>query len=404
MPESQPTLDIETLVDRARSLWREALSRETTARVELFAKVSFRSKAARDLEGAGATLDHAYESGLAVRVLRAGHDHAGFAAASGLSAEVVRWALDTSCTFGAQPPASAPGPSDAVPAERWDLDEAIELPTEGALTAGLLSRPSLEWVEAGTTLEVLIGAEGWLAARKRHRLWALGGGADARLVAQRGFAGWEHLLDGAGADDSFGAHSGSGSLDVLVLTPDAASAVVAALVERFHGTGSAPSTRSGHGWDVADEPIRPDGLAGGSFDDAGFPAVSRVLAADGLWVDRLGGPGTFRRASFREPPTESATNLCIRSGEANSIPDRAAIARRCRVLRPSNELWVLELDLWDGMRAGGFERRWVRVQPQTLLEACANILGGAEVTPTGPIVPGLLFEGLAATVGKKALS
>ena len=404
MPESQPTLDIETLVDRARSLWREALSRETTARIELFAKVSLRSKVARDLGGAGVTLDHAHETGLAVRVLRPDHDHAGFAAASGLSATVVRWALDTACTFGAQAPASAPDPSDVVPAERWDLDEAIQLPTEDALTAGLISRPGLEWVEAGTTVEVLIGAEGWLTARRRHRVWALGGGAGARLVAQRGFAGWEHLLDGAGADESFGAHSGSDDLGVLVLAPDAASAVVAALVERFHGAGPAHSTKSGHGWDVTDEPIRPDGLAGGSFDDAGFPAVSRVLAADGLWVDRLGGPGTFRRASFREPPTESATNLCIRSGEANSIPDRAAIARRCRVLRPSNELWVLELDLWDGMRAGGFERRWVRVQPQTLLEACANILGGAEVTPTGPIVPGLLFEGLAATVGKKALS
>jgi hypothetical protein len=404
MPESQLTLDIETLVDRARSLWREALSRETTARVELFAKVSFRSKVARDLERAGATLDHAYESGLAVRVLRAGHDHGGFAAASGLSAEVVRWALDTAGTFGAQAPASAPGPSDAVPAERRDLDAETELPTEDSLTAALLSRPSLEWVEAGTTVEVLIGAEGWLAARRRHRVWALGGGAGAGLVAQRGFAGWERLLDGAGADDSFGAHSGSGNLGVLVLAPDAASAVVAALVERFHGTGSAHSTRSGHGWDVADEPIRPEGLAGGSFDDAGFPAVSRVLASDGLWVDRLCGPGTFRRASFREPPTESATNLFMASGETNSIPDAAMVARRCRILRPSSELWVLELDLEDGTRPGGFERRWVRVQPQALLEACASRLGGPKVTPTGPIVPGLLFEGLAATVGKKALS
>ena len=400
MPESRLALDIETLVDHARALWHDALSRETRARVELFAKVSLRSKVTRDHLGNGVMLDHSHETGLAVRVMQAGHDHAGFAAASGLSAEVLRWAMDTACSFGAQAAASAPSPSDIVAAERWDLDAEAELPAEDALTAAVVSRPSLEWVEAGTTMEVLVGAEGWLAARRRHRIWALDGGAGTRLFAQRGFAGWESFLDGARLEDSHGVHSESGDLGVLVITPCGASSVVAALVETFHGASEARATRSGPGWSVTDEPNRPEGLAGGSFDDAGFPEVSSVLAADGVWMGRISGPGTFRRTSFREPPTELATNLVMPSGEATSIPDGAAVARRCRVLRLSSELWVLELDIKGGTSPSGWERRWVRVRPQALLEACSSRLGGSRVTPNGPIVPGLLFEGLVASLGE----
>ncbi len=403
MPESTQTLAIETLVERARSLWREAVNRETKARVELFAKVSLRSKVARDLMGTDVTRDHTHESGLAVRVLRGGHDHAGFAAASGLSVEVVRWALDTARTFGARASASAPGPSDAVTAERWDLDAAIELPAEGDLATGLSSRPSFEWIEAGTTLEVLIGAEGWLAGRRRHRIWALDGKSGASPVARRGFAEWEHLFDRPDPEDPFSRHTKSGNLGALVLTPNAASSVVGALVEAFHGSGAAHASNFGQGWSVSDEPIRSDGLAGGSFDDAGFPSFSRVLAVDGLWMDELSGPGTYRRSSFREPPTESASNLFMASGEPNLIPEGAMVARRCRVLRMSDELWVLELDLQSGNPPGGFERRWVRVQPKALVEACSARLGGTRVTPTGPIVPALLFEGIEATLGEKAI-
>ena len=392
MLELQQSLDFEAIVDRARSLWRDAADRASTARVELFAKAALRFRVTRDLDGTSATFDRAFESGLALRAFRAGHERAGFAAASGLSDDVLRWAVDTACTYRAQAPASAPHSSDAIAAERRDLDAAICLPSEETLTTGLIARPHLEWIEAGTTIEILIGAEGWLAARRRHRLWALGQGPDAKLVAQRGFAGWEQLLDGLGAHDPFESRALPAGLEALVLTPDAASSVVAALVDAFHGTGSAQWAECGDGWDIVDDPVRSDGLSGGSFDDAGFPAVSRVLAADGVWVERLGGPGTFRRGSFREPPVESATNLVMASGSARSIPARATVARRCRVLRPSPELWVLELDLVDTSNERGMERRWVRVRPRALLAACAARLGKPRVTSEGPIVPALLLE------------
>ncbi|MCX6376132.1 MAG: hypothetical protein NTU88_08920, partial [Armatimonadetes bacterium] len=209
--------DIESLVDRARALWREASRGETSARIELFAKVSLRSKVSRGPQGKGVSLDRTHETGLAVRAMRVGHDRAGFASASGLSDAVIQWAVDTASSFGAQVTASAPGPLDAIPSERWDLDAETDLPAEEALTSGVITHPSLEWVEAGTTLEVLIGAEGWLAARRRNRVWALDAGA--RLLAQRGFEGWEHLLDGADREDLIGAHSNSENPGLLVLAP-----------------------------------------------------------------------------------------------------------------------------------------------------------------------------------------
>jgi len=394
MPKLGFMFEIEALVDRARTFWRETARRETSARIELFAKVSLRSKVSRALQGQSPVLDQTHETGLAVRVMRVGHEHAGFASASGLSAEVVRWAVDKAGSFDARVPASSPGPSDSIHEARWDLDAESPRPAEDELASLLITHPNLEWIEAGTTLEVLIGAEGWFAARRRNRVWALDAGA--RLLAQRGFGGWERLLDDAFCEDSIDPNSNPGSLGVLVLAPDAASSVVAALVEHFHGPGAVHSRGSGRGWSVTDEPNRPDGVAGGSFDDAGFPAVTRVLAIDGVWMGEIGGPGTLRRASFREPPTESATNLVVPPGETLSIPAGAAVARRCRVLRMSSELWVLELELNGRSGAGGCVHGWVRVRPQALLDACASRLGGWKVTPSGPIAPWLLFEGLAA--------
>jgi hypothetical protein len=387
---SEPALllDVEAIADRARALWRDACDRATTAHVELFAKVAVRTRVMRDSSRVSARMDRAVESGLALRAFSPRYDHAGFAAASGFSAQIIRWVVDTACAFRAQASVSAPNATDSVADERWDLDASVALPGEAALTNGLLTRPHFEWIEAGTTVEVLIGSEGWLAVRRRHRVWALNADPEASLVAQRGFEGWESLLDGStgGSSQSQGS---SNDPDVLVFTPDAAAPVVAALVTMFHGPDAVPMHAAGIGWRVSDEPNRRDGLAGGSFDDAGFPTTARALAADGVWVGRLDGPGTFRRTSFREPPTESATNLCVPSGPVEFISNGIAV-QRCRIFRPSADLWVIEIDLPDS------SRRWIRVKPESLLAACAARLGRSTVTSSGPIVPALRLEGLAA--------
>jgi hypothetical protein len=394
MSENSVAIDAGTIADRARSLWRDASSRSASVGVELYAKVAIRSRVTRDNVGTGVTVDRTRETGLAVRALSAGRDHAGFAATSGLTGDSVRWAVDTASKFEARASALTPDPSEIIQSERWDLDVAAAPPDEATLTNHFMAQPHLEWVEAGTTVEVLIGAEGWLAVRRRHRVWALRAGPRTGLIAQRGFEDWEQHLDEGDGDDLFVSASKPAGLGVVVFRPGAATSVVGALVDAFHGPSSIRPIRLGDGWEISDEPVRADGLAGGSFDDAGFSTEPLVLAARGAWLGRLSGPGSFRRGSFREPPTEAASNLFMASGRDRTIPPDAVVAERCRILRLSNDVWVLGIDVAGTVEPNGLARRWLRIDPRALLAACSTRLGRTRVTPTGPMVPALVFEGI----------
>jgi predicted Zn-dependent protease len=336
-------------------------------------------------------VNRARESGLAVRAIRAGHDAAGFAASSGLSADALRWATDSACSYRALASAVVPGPAHPVENARWDLDDPAPLPAEDALSESLIARSEVQWVEAGTTVEVLVGADGWVAGRRRHRLWARSGGPDGELFAQRGFAQWDEHLDGTVKRATAARTAGVGS-EGIILSPSAAAPVVSALTAKFHRAHARVWERCGGGWELADQPVHPMGLAGGEFDDSGFQTATRALAKKGVWVANLGGPGTFRRGSFREPPIESPTNLVVPGNPAQSLSSHPAEwATRCRVLRVSRDLWVLELGFTGG--PGGRPSRWVRVNPIALFEGCAARIGPSQSTSEGPIVPGLVFEG-----------
>jgi hypothetical protein len=197
----------------------------------------------------------------------------------------------------------------------------------------------------------------------------------------------EDRLHGAGAGVP-------GRSNLLLLAPRAAAPVVTALVNAFHREDSPKRERGGPGWDIADDPSCSDGLVGGTFDDAGFPTSRRVLAKDGLWVGSVAGPGTFRRSSFRDPPSEDATNLVVDGGRTDHDPGTADIAERSRVIRSSRDLWVLELDVASRAGEPRVERVWIRTDPLELLCGCIARLGGPQVTADGPIVPALLFEGI----------
>jgi hypothetical protein len=386
-------IDVESIVDQTRTLRRDASTRVSTGRVELFAKTSSRLRVTRDLPGAGVVVDRVVESGIAVRVIEAGRDRAGFAASSGLSLDDVRWATESAAGYGAQASIAEPRATD-VESDRWDLDEQASLPAEEILASAVAARTNVSWIEAGTTVEVLAGADGWIAARRRQRVWALADGSTPKLFAQRGFSGWEARLD-AGEVDALGAtQSRPGAGQALILTPRAAAPVVASLVDAFHRDPTAPRAAMGEGWDVVDEPVRADALAGGSFDDAGFPAKRRVLASLGLWVDGLTGPGSYRRSSFRDPPAEAASNLVMAGDPTASPPKMALIAEHARVIRSSQDVWVLELELSGASSAGADHRRWIRTSPADLIACCRSRLGGARLTPEGPIVPFLVFHGL----------
>jgi hypothetical protein len=120
-------LDVEAIADRARSLWRDARDRATTAHVELFAKV-----ACVDLASCAILSPSEREAGSAVgvpgvalrRVQTRDYEHAGVRGCLGASrADVVRWAADTACAFRCHCASlSAPPATDSVADERWDLD------------------------------------------------------------------------------------------------------------------------------------------------------------------------------------------------------------------------------------------------------------------------------------------
>jgi len=394
VPEFRETIDVVEIVERARSLWRDARDRANALGVELFAKAAVRRRVARDLQPRIAASDSVYETGLAVRLFSAGSDNAGFAATSGLSSKVVRWAVDAAGNNAARVTATAPAESDPVAPARWDLDPATPHPSLESLTAALEAHPELEWIEAGTTVEVIIGAGGWFAARRRLRLWALVGGPDGRLVAQRGIDGWERLLDSTREAEPLIPSSKHADSNVLELSPEAAAPLVAALVAEFHIREQSAVARFGRGWDVVDDPTLEEGLSGGTFDDVGFPAEKTILAENGIWVGRLGGPGTFRRNSYREPPVESACNLVMPAGAAASTPAARWTACRCRVLRISANVWVLGLESPATGRSAERERRWIRARPQAIVGACSARLGASRVTSEGPSVPSLIFDGL----------
>jgi nucleotide-binding universal stress UspA family protein len=385
LKESQQSLNADALVDHARVLWRNASIGANRGRVELYTKASLRLKATRSVDAKSVTVDRALESGVAVRTSITGQPASGFAASSGLSEDVVRWAVAVAGRNRAMATVAAPEPSDAIAEERRDLDPDESLPTTGELIDRLQYQHEAEWVEAGTTVEVLVGASGWVAARRRHRVWALTWAPSRQLLAQRGISGWDRLLGGS-VSEAIPHHpntrSDSGD---IVLLPSAAAVVVSALVETFHG-GDSEWVEPGTAWDVIDVPVRSNGLVGGSFDDAGFPTAARVLAKNGVWVGGIRGPGTFRRVSFREPPRETASNLVMGGSPVNQI--RGLIALRCHILRLSSDEWILELDLADA------SRKWVRSHPKALLAACRERMGGAIVTANGPIVPAMRFEGL----------
>ena len=387
-------LDVDELVDKARALRRTECARVGTGRLELFVKVALRHRASRYPSGARASIDRAFESGLAVRALRDGHDTAGFASSSGLSSEAASWAVDRACSFQAHVTATTPDSDAGLQEIRWDLDAEVDLTDVSRLLAGAAERTHVQWAEVGTTIEILVGPKGWMTVRRRHRFWACLEDGGTQLVAKRGVSGWEALLESGGdelirASEPEEPESGS-----LILTSDAAAPVIASLVGAFHAHGSSPWMQSGRGWSLADEPSHPDGLSGGAFDDSGFPASPKVLAKDGLWVANVEGPGTLRRNSYREPPLESPSNLTMLSGISSRQPAGAVVAERCRVLRMSPDLWVLELQLTHRKGLESARHRWLRVHPMALLDACSEPFGCPKVTSDGLIAPGLVFEGL----------
>jgi len=374
---------IEAIVARTRSHRELASTRSGNERVEVYCKASSRVRVARGTEIGTVRVQFADETGMAVRIGSAKNDRSAFASVGGASPDAMRWAVDTALATGAWNRTRMLSPSEAGVIERLDLDRNDRLPPSERLAEWLQGCPSADWIEAAITVEALCGEQGWLAVRRRARSWALFDRLQPTLAARREARAWvlpdPPSLEPVGSAASHGRDQDPS----IALSSEAAAPLVAALATRFHGEGAGTGAAVGVGWHLEDDPLHFEGVAGGVFDDAGFPSARSTLAEGGMIVGTLGGPGTYRRPSFRDAP-QSGTSTVIVLPDPVFAPDPRQVVRRCRVLPLEVDSWVLDL----GTRS-------VRADPRDLLSACAGAFGAPRMTAEGVFTPALVFEGLS---------
>ena len=394
-----PSIDIEEIVERSLTLWHRVSGDAPGEHVELYVKASARRRfEAGDLESRMRSQE-ILETGHAVRVIARGGGLAGFAAASGLADDLVRDSVRAALDGDHRVQGQTLSRTSSTASRREDLDPDRPLPEREQLEAMLRELPWVRWMECGTTLEVLVGPGGWTTVRRRNRTWGQRGGIGGRLLAQRGFP----TQDGYSpewVDDRPRLDRGAGTKrGALVLTPHAAAPIVEALAAKYlvEPTEDAPS--GGAGWTVDDVPSDPRGLAGGSFDDAGFPTTQTTLGKEGAAIGFLSGRGTLWRASFRRPPISAYSNLLLASSERELTANSSEVfVDHAAVVRLAEDDWVLDLrqEALGGDAAGNRQALRIRTTPSKIVRSIEMGIGPPDVTAGGTILPSVVLAGLLA--------
>ncbi len=385
--------------ERAAELFSRAERVAGTSRVELYHRRTTRVRVARE---PWTTLPSSFggcEEGIAVRLA----DSAGrwsFGASSGGGTASLLWAIEAARRSG---PIGGGSDDPRVWGAgdgrfRSDVDEAPP-PDQTALldwldaALGTLarSRSRVEggspsgWIEAGRTVEILVGHGGLATLRSRTRIWAMGSadrGRPPRTLAARRLAslstdGWaEPDVDRAPV-----VGEGIGPPRPVLFEGRAACELVRYLATVVHGKGASLGTPVGPGWRVADDPRDPEGLAGGSFDDTGFSTTRRVLSDGRQVVGTLEERGHSWRPSFRDPPETLFTTLSI-PGERGEIPPKARRIGFLRVHRLTPARWVLETP----------GPTYVEADPRDLVRRCLAAFGPPRRLLPGVSAPSLLFD------------
>jgi hypothetical protein len=368
-------------------------------RVELYSRVALRIRVGRQSPGAPAIVERGRDEGLAVR----SQDGAGrvrFAAASGIGVASLTVALAD----------AAQSPGDVIDNPWWTepreilRDHGPRRPLPGPSELGSWLDGAGEsvcpaWVEHGRTLETLVADGGLRASRTRDRVWAVGlsrpdGEERPRMLAGRS-------LDELPA--SFGTRPALRELDPVelpdavrklphVFEPPEAGMLVLALVGAMRAAGGHESIPVGHGFAVVEDPRHPLRLAGGSFDDAGFPTRYRVLADGQFATVTPRWAGDLRRDSFRDPPQPAFGTLVVADGQ-ETLPDRGVRVDGLRIHRIERHRWMLEI---DGVLVGNgrrLARSYAAVRPLEWVQRISGAVGKARSCPNGVLSPSLIVDG-----------
>jgi hypothetical protein len=367
----------EEAVERGRAMWREVSSTRPRELVEIYLKLAVRRRHVAQQPGARPAVDEIWEAGVAVRLSRPGSGGAGFGSCTGTSSAAALWAA-SAANAGPQA-ADPPMPrTDAVPRLRTDLDPQTAMPGAEQIWAAFDGHPRLRWLELGTTIEVLIGANEWVAVRRRNRTWWESRARQSDFGALRGLS--------LPIDERPESDLTSGNANTLALSPQAAGTLISATARALYGLLRAKE-RLRPSWHLTDDPANAAGLAGGEFDDAGFATRPRVLADAGGHLGLLSGEGCYWRSSFRDPPRPSPSTLVLRAGERGSQPAARAVVERCRLLPAGRDDFFVEMGDPDSDDSPIY-----RLSPAEIAERCIGTWGTPRMTVEGVLTPGLIFS------------
>lgn len=398
----------------------EVLDRASRAapglRVEVYVRESYRLRLTRAADGRSKASE-GWERGWALRLRTSDDRLEGFAATSGGGGEVIQWLLEAA--RAALAPTSM---TDAWRAERASLEESSAddaWPTLDEASRWLVraldfledrlgddAGPLRAFVESARTSEAIINDSGLRAARSRDKAWAMVMAKDpqipdarerprivvARALTDLDAGAWAEDLDAVGSPARLSARRLSLP---LILTPSAATGLVPWLVQALHGPESAVVPNVGVGWRPVDDPEDPAAVSGGGFDDVGFPTRRRALASDGTPL-RLEGPGTYRRASFRDVPAPMASCIVMESPTIEPPGEACRVTSLRAVPIPDGDVMIE----FDGARLSGGEPgetirgARLRATPGELAAAFVGAVGRRRAAGWGLVTPRLILDGL----------
>lgn len=175
--------------------------------------------------------------------------------------------------------------------------------------------------------------------------------------------------------------------DNLILESGPAAVLVRALSVHFHGSSRFVRELVGAGWRLTHDPTHKCGLSGGTFDDAGFPTVTSVLADGRKIVNYIGSDGYFSRVSFRDELRPSFGCLAIEPGSHHPNPPPGRWVSHLRLVPLGPDTWSMEL------RGPAGSTWWVAgLNPKLLVAAVSGTWGRPITSSEGVLTPGLILD------------
>ncbi len=398
---------MDSQLERIQELFAEVAATARPGELELYHRFA---SSLRVMRRAGKAVGqvHGSEEGIAARLRVSGGNRAAFAACTGCDAERVRRMIREAITD--EPGQDHhPGTWSTGDGSKHDEDP-VDLPDVRRLESwieeswdGRGSRPLEAWVEVASIAETWVADGGSSATRKRCRGWSVVRSVGKPIViAHRNWTqmdptGWRGIAEDRWLAGRRQAELPAGRVSLL-FNPETSAALVRALVGALGGSATGPV---GPAWDLRDDPLDPNALFGGIFDDAGFTTTTRQLADGRRWIGRLEGPGHFRRASFRDPPTTRSIYLTVRA--RNDPPPRSGVlVSSLEIHAVDPDRWVLELGgalLEDGRPVAPLPTAFVSGSPMEWVERCVASIGPPRESYLGVRTPALVFDGLRVQTG-----